>query len=81
MVDDKNSTIVMEEKNSAITEETPPVSAFATLTRAQAVRKFWRLYLCGLGACVAGMYVFLSFIAAPSLNAFAFIGMPAMQTR
>lgn len=34
-----------------------PTSAFATLTRAQCVRKFWRLYITGLGVSLAGMYV------------------------
>ncbi|KAH6695908.1 general substrate transporter [Leptodontidium sp. MPI-SDFR-AT-0119] len=33
-----------------------PVSAFATWSRGQCVRKFWRLYLSGIGVCVAGMY-------------------------
>lgn len=55
MVDEKDTGVVMEEKNSGITEDTPPVSAYAMLTRGQCVRKFWRLYLCGLGACIAGM--------------------------
>ena len=34
-----------------------PTSAFATLTRAQCVKKFWRLYITGLGVSLAGMYV------------------------
>ncbi|KNB20691.1 hypothetical protein FOXG_17554 [Fusarium oxysporum f. sp. lycopersici 4287] len=33
-----------------------PTSAFAGLTRAQCVRKFWRLYITGLGVSLAGMY-------------------------
>jgi hypothetical protein len=55
MVDEKNTSVIMEEKNSAIAEEAPPVSAFAAFTRGQCVRKFWRLYMSGLGACVAGL--------------------------
>lgn len=37
-----------------------PTSAFAALTRAQCVKKFWRLYITGLGVSLAGMYVILS---------------------
>ncbi|KAF4334038.1 general substrate transporter [Fusarium beomiforme] len=33
-----------------------PTSAFASLTRAQCVKKFWRLYITGLGVSLAGMY-------------------------
>ncbi|KAG8353792.1 hypothetical protein FVEN_g8177 [Fusarium venenatum] len=33
-----------------------PTSAFVGLTRAQSVRKFWRLYVTGLGVSLAGMY-------------------------
>ncbi|KAJ4024661.1 hypothetical protein NW752_003221 [Fusarium irregulare] len=33
-----------------------PTSAFAALTRAQCVKKFWRLYITGLGVSLAGMY-------------------------
>lgn len=31
------------------------ISAFAHYTTGQVIRKFWRLYLCGLGAALAGM--------------------------
>lgn len=33
----------------------PVVSAFATWSKAACVRKFWRLYLTGLGISLAGM--------------------------
>ncbi|KAH3904725.1 hypothetical protein HBI56_213670 [Parastagonospora nodorum] len=56
MTDEKNNPIQMEDTDSSIAQDAPPVSAFATLTRAQCVRKFWRLYLSGLGACIAGLY-------------------------
>ncbi|KAF2021571.1 general substrate transporter [Aaosphaeria arxii CBS 175.79] len=57
MAEEKNAIpVMMEEKNEAATENAPPVSAFATLTRAQAVRTFWRLYITGLGVSVAGLY-------------------------
>jgi hypothetical protein len=39
------------------TGDAAPTSAFAGLTRAQCVRKFWRLYITGLGVSLAGMYV------------------------
>jgi hypothetical protein len=55
MMGEKNTPIQMEETDSTVAQDAPPVSAFATLTRAQCVRKFWRLYLGGLGACVAGL--------------------------
>ncbi|RFN47645.1 maltose permease mal31 [Fusarium flagelliforme] len=38
------------------THNAVPTSAFATLTRAQCVKKFWRLYITGLGVSLAGMY-------------------------
>ncbi|KAG4259894.1 hypothetical protein FPRO03_12544 [Fusarium proliferatum] len=38
------------------TGDVAPTSAFASLTRAQCVRKFWRLYITGLGVSLAGMY-------------------------
>jgi hypothetical protein len=38
------------------TGDAAPTSAFAGLTRAQCVRKFWRLYITGLGVSLAGMY-------------------------
>ncbi|KAH7258754.1 hypothetical protein MRS44_009735 [Fusarium solani] len=37
-------------------EATAVTSAFAGLTRAQCVKKFWRLYITGLGVSLAGMY-------------------------
>ncbi|KAH7353178.1 general substrate transporter [Pyrenochaeta sp. MPI-SDFR-AT-0127] len=46
----------MEDKDPAATDNAPPVSAFAAFTRAQCVRKFWRLYMTGLGVTVAGLY-------------------------
>jgi hypothetical protein len=36
-------------------EATAVTSAFAGLTRAQCVKKFWRLYITGLGVSLAGM--------------------------
>jgi hypothetical protein len=45
----------MDEKNFAAADDAPVVSAFATLTRAQCVKKFWRLYMAGLGVSIAGM--------------------------
>ncbi|KAH7349636.1 general substrate transporter [Plectosphaerella cucumerina] len=35
----------------------PLISAFAGLTRAQTMRKFWRLFLAGLAPTLGGMYV------------------------
>lgn len=32
------------------------ISAFANLPARLAIRKFWRLYLCGLSVSLAGMY-------------------------
>jgi hypothetical protein len=55
MTDEKSTPVQTEETESTMAQDAPPVSAFATLTRGQCVRKFWRLYLGGLGACVAGM--------------------------
>jgi hypothetical protein len=52
---EKPAAIMMEEKDLSVTENPPPVSAFATLTRAQCVRKFWRLYGTGLSVAVAGL--------------------------
>ncbi|KAH7073250.1 general substrate transporter [Paraphoma chrysanthemicola] len=56
MMDGKNTLVEMEEKGSTVVGDAPPVSAFATYTRAQCMRKFWRLYLGGLGSCIAGLY-------------------------
>lgn len=36
--------------------ELPLVSAFASHTRLQILRKFWRLYLIGIGVSLGGMY-------------------------
>jgi hypothetical protein len=47
----------MEEKDTSVTEHPPPVSAFAALSRAECVKKFWRLYGAGLGVAVAGLCV------------------------
>lgn len=60
----KNTTMPQEKQFVAeMTEKTdptahddvPPVSAFATFSRAQCVKKFWRLYGSGLGVSVAGL--------------------------
>jgi hypothetical protein len=59
-MDDKETTIRMEEKDSTAVDNAPPVSAFATLTRGQCVRKFWRLYASGLGVSIAGLFVSLN---------------------
>lgn len=42
-------------KNDETLEIEPVVSAFATWSKAACVRKFWRLYLTGLGISLAGM--------------------------
>lgn len=41
------------EKNN--NEGVPLTSAFASLPRLAAIRKFWRLYLSGLGVAISGM--------------------------
>lgn len=41
--------------NDEMPEVEPNVSAFATWSKAACVRKFWRLYLTGLGISLAGM--------------------------
>lgn len=51
----RNPTVLMERKDATVSDNAPPVSAFATLTRAQCVKKFWRLYATGLGVAVAGL--------------------------
>ncbi|KAH7143442.1 general substrate transporter [Dactylonectria macrodidyma] len=38
------------------TETTPITSSYANWSRAECVRKFWRLYVTGLGVSLAGMY-------------------------
>jgi hypothetical protein len=56
MVDAKDMpAILMEDKDATAADNTPPVSAFATLSRAQCIQKFWRLYATGLGVAVAGL--------------------------
>jgi len=56
MHDEKdNASVQMEEKKTNVSHNAPPVSAFAALTRAQCVRKFWRLYGTGLAVCIAGL--------------------------
>ncbi|KAH7114282.1 general substrate transporter [Dendryphion nanum] len=51
----QTSSFHLEEKQPA--DEIPPVtSAFANWTKAQCVKKFWRLYITGLGVAMAGMY-------------------------
>lgn len=42
-------------KNDETFEDEPVVSAFATWSKAACVKKFWRLYLTGLGISLAGM--------------------------
>lgn len=54
-MDEKHAPVLVEKKTLTVGEDAPPMSAFATWTRAQCIRKFWRLYLSGLGACVAGL--------------------------
>jgi hypothetical protein len=56
MSDEKQYTIRTEDQDATATDNVAPVSAFATLTRAQCVQKFWRLYATGLGVSVAGLY-------------------------
>ncbi|KAL2849592.1 general substrate transporter [Aspergillus pseudoustus] len=54
---DKQGAMHIEKDGISADEQTVPVtSAYATLTRAQVVRKFWRLYITGLGVSMAGMY-------------------------
>jgi len=56
MSQDKNIlTEMMEKTDPTASDDALPVSAFATWTRAQCVRKFWRLYGTGLGVSVAGL--------------------------
>jgi hypothetical protein len=49
-------------------EITPITSAFAGLTRAQAVRKFWRLYATGLMVSIGAMYASLALLVCATLN-------------
>ncbi|OAL57382.1 general substrate transporter [Pyrenochaeta sp. DS3sAY3a] len=46
----------LEKTDPTANNDAAPVSAFATWTRAQCVKKFWRLYGSGLGVAVAGLY-------------------------
>lgn len=45
----------LEKMDPTTNNDAAPVSAFATWTRAQCVKKFWRLYGSGLGVAVAGL--------------------------
>jgi hypothetical protein len=52
---DMVDSVELEDKTS-LDESTPALtSAFATWTRSQCVRKFWRLYLTGMSTSIAGM--------------------------
>lgn len=56
MSQEKRIVAEMTEKmDLTASDDGPPVSAFATWTRAQCVKKFWRLYVSGLGVSVAGL--------------------------
>ncbi|KAH8736575.1 general substrate transporter [Ilyonectria robusta] len=50
IVEFENTGTKGDNETSAVT------SAYATWTRAECVRKFWRLYVTGLGVSMAGMY-------------------------
>jgi hypothetical protein len=53
---DKEDVLHIEKDGQSPDEQIVTVSsAYATLTRSQVVRKFWRLYLTGLGISMAGM--------------------------
>lgn len=49
IVEFENTGAKGENETSAVT------SAYASWTRAECVRKFWRLYITGLGVSMAGM--------------------------
>lgn len=56
MSQDKHFVAETTEKvDPIVSDDAPPVSAFATWSRAQCVKKFWRLYGSGLGVSVAGL--------------------------
>jgi hypothetical protein len=52
-----NDPVKYDEEAAPTSESTTDlvVSAYVGLTTAQAIRKFWRLYLWGLGVTFAGM--------------------------
>ncbi|KAF2994970.1 hypothetical protein E8E13_003257 [Curvularia kusanoi] len=52
----QNGAEMVEKIHPTASDDAPPVSVFATWTRAQCVKKFWRLYSNGLGVSVAGLY-------------------------
>ncbi|EEU37366.1 uncharacterized protein NECHADRAFT_86296 [Fusarium vanettenii 77-13-4] len=54
--DELNHIDDVPQNEKANDEITPITSAFAGLTRAQAVRKFWRLYATGLMVSIGAMY-------------------------
>ncbi|KAH6876392.1 general substrate transporter [Thelonectria olida] len=58
MTKEQETIDVVQEENGKLKghDEAPVTSAFASLTRAQCVKKFWRLYAIGLGVSLAGMY-------------------------
>ncbi|KAM5341255.1 hypothetical protein ACJ41O_015364 [Fusarium nematophilum] len=58
MSKDQNAVEVVQAENGKHkAHDTAPItSAFAGLTRAECIKKFWRLYVTGLGVSLAGMY-------------------------
>jgi hypothetical protein len=48
-------SVELEGKMPSDTDSLPLTSAYATWTRAQCVKKFWRLYLTGMMTSIAGM--------------------------
>ncbi|KAF5006850.1 hypothetical protein FDECE_6797 [Fusarium decemcellulare] len=57
MKDQDQANVVQEEHGEKKGHDPAQVtSAFAGLTRAECVQKFWRLYITGLGVSLAGMY-------------------------
>ena len=46
-----------EETEKGPGDGAPLISAFAGLSRSQAIRKFWRIFLAGMAPTLGGMYV------------------------
>jgi hypothetical protein len=51
------TSVEVENKGGGTEVITPITSAFAGWSRKACIKKFWRLYLCGLLASIGGMYV------------------------
>lgn len=66
--DELNHIDDVPQNEKANDEITPITSAFAGLTRAQAVRKFWRLYATGLMVSIGAMYASLALLVCATLN-------------